>query len=363
VGEAAFDVLILGAGPAGCATALALRARGVERVLLVDRAPPAALIPGESATPDIAPCLAKLGLDGGLAHPGARPYHGNLSAWGGPPALSLFGRRGRGWHLDRTVFELWLRREAVSRGVVLACPARLDAISAHPDGWNVTVEGLGDVHACVVVDAAGRRAPLATRLGAKRHKLDDLVALAARVPCMGHTGFEGFSFVESFADGWWYAAHIPSGEAVVMLMTDRDIAGSYRDARAFAQAWRDTAELSRRLPPACRAAPRIFAAHGAFLGACAGERWIAVGDALMSFDPLASSGLSGAFNDAIAAADAILSMLSGDDPRAAYARRASAALTRYLAGHAAYYGLERRWPQRSFWTRRSSRPCGTGLAA
>jgi hypothetical protein len=65
--------------------------------------------------------------------------------------------------------------------------------------------------------------------------------------------------------------------------------------------------------------------------------------------------LSGALNDAVAAAGAIVEMLNGNDAAAAYTQRASAALKRYLAGHAAYYGLERRWPEQSFWVRRSDR--------
>jgi len=351
VDERAFDVLILGAGPAGCATALALWARGVERVLVVDRAPPAPFIPGESATPDIGRLLAALGLDGDLGRIGARPYYGNLAAWGGPSALSLFGRRGTGWHLDRAAFELWLRDEAISRGVVLACPARLRALDAMSGGWDATVEGFGNVRARVVADAAGRRAPLAVRLGAKRHRLDALVALAVRVPRA--RGSDGYSLVESFASGWWYGARVPGGDAVVMLMTDRDIAQSYRDAGSFAQAWRDTAMLSRRIEvPQTPITPRVFAAHGGFLEPAAGAGWIAVGDALMSLDPLTSSGLSGALNDAAAAAGVIVEMLNGNDPAAAYTQRANSALQRYLAGHAAYYGLERRWPTQSFWARR-----------
>jgi flavin-dependent dehydrogenase len=354
VDEAAFDVLILGAGPAGCATALALRARGVERILIADRAPPASFIPGESATPDVGPLLATLGLDGDLGRIGARPYHGNLTAWGGPPALSLFGRRGTGWHLDRAAFELWLRQEAASRGVVLACPARLRALDATSGGWDATVEGFGGVRARVVVDAAGRRAPLATRLGARRRRLDALVALAVRAPCAPR-GADGYSLVESFASGWWYAARVPGGDAVVMLMTDRDIAQSYRDAGSFAQAWRDTAVIGRRIEvPEAAITPRVFAAHGGFLEPAAGTGWIAVGDALMSLDPLTSSGLSGALNDAVAAAGAIVEMLNGNDSAAAYAQRANSALQRYLAGHATYYSLERRWPTQSFWARRLS---------
>jgi len=363
VREKEFDAAILGAGPAGCATALALQARGIERVLLVDRAPPAAFIPGESATPDIARLLGAFGLDCDLNRLGALVYFGNLSAWGGPPQLSLFGKRGTGWHLDRARFDSWLRHETASRGARLACPARLGAIARQDGGWDLALEGFDAARARVIVDAAGRRAPLATRVGAKRRKLDDLVALAVRVPCAARRGLAGYSFVESFADGWWYAAHVPPADAVVMLMTDRDIAQGYRDGASFVRAWRDTTELCRRLeaPERC-VSPQIFAAHGGFLDRGAGEGWIAVGDALLSFDPLTSSGLSGAFNDAVAAAAAIEEMLNGGEPSAAYAHRAHAALKRYLREHAAYYGVERRWPTRSFWARRTQ-PIGAAPRA
>ncbi|WP_247892025.1 FAD-dependent oxidoreductase [Azospirillum argentinense] len=87
-GTDAADVLIVGAGPAGSATALALRAAGVPRVVLVDRAAHgsperAALRVGESATPNVGPLLARLGLPDDLGRLGHRPYHGNLSLWSG----------------------------------------------------------------------------------------------------------------------------------------------------------------------------------------------------------------------------------------------------------------------------------------
>jgi 2-polyprenyl-6-methoxyphenol hydroxylase-like FAD-dependent oxidoreductase len=348
------NVLILGAGPAGCAAALALLARGIDKILIVDRAAPKPFIPGESATPDIAPLLQRLGLEADLGRLGHRPYFGNLTAWGGPPALALFGRRGSGWHLDRTAFEIRLREEIDARGAVLACPARLGAIRTNANGWQVEVEGFGRIAARVIVDAGGRRAPLATRLGAKRRRLDALVALAARVPCPTGSRLEGYSFVESVADGWWYAACIPSGEAVVMLMTDCDIAAAYRDPEAFARGWREAPELSRRIaPPQDNIPPRAFAAHSAISDKSVGKGWIAVGDALMAFDPLTVSGLSGALNDAVAASAAIESMLNGDDEAPAYENRARITLHRYLAGRAAYYEMERRWPEGAFWARRA----------
>ncbi len=301
--------------------------------------------------------LAHLGVRG---EPYCRPYYGNLTAWGGPPALSLFGRRGQGWHLDRSRFDTWLRDEAVARGAVLTCPARLVALAAVADGWKVSLDGHESIAARWLVDAGGRRAPVARRLGAKRQRFDALVALAVRVPCSA-AGLAGYTLVEAVADGWWYACEIPGGDAVVMLMTDSDIAMRYRSADAFAEAWQRAGELARRIvPPAGFAArPRAFAAHGATTLPACGERWIAVGDALMAFDPLTSSGLSGALNDGIAAAGLISAALRGERQGEAYRARAYRTLSRYLAEHAAYYALETRWPESPFWQRRKARRLGT----
>src|SRR5690349_6553232 len=99
-----YDVLISGAGPAGCATALALVQAGAA-VLLLDRPLNQPFRIGESATPDVAGHLAKLGLKQALDD--HLPYHGNVSLWGSDtPQLDhfLFRAQGHGWHLDRAAF-------------------------------------------------------------------------------------------------------------------------------------------------------------------------------------------------------------------------------------------------------------------
>lgn len=351
-----FDVLIAGAGPAGCATALALVAAGIEKIALVDRAEPAPFIPGESATPDLPELLTRLGLSDDVRHFGHDPYYGNLTAWGGAPRLALFGRRGNGWHLDRSAFERWLRAEACRRGVTLLCPAQPHAVERCAAGWHVEVSGFGGVRAKILVDAGGRRAPLARRLGAQRIRLDTLVALTLRLPGGAVRHLTGYSFVEAASDGWWYAAQVPSGGAVVMFMTDHDIALRYRRKSHFLESLRETALIGSRLVlGAPTAALQVHAAHAGYVQPGAGDRWLAVGDALLTLDPLTSSGLSGAFNDAFVAARAIGDMLNGKPADRAYAQRVSTAIERYRAQHAAYYALERRWPNSLFWSRRICR--------
>ncbi|MEO4008666.1 NAD(P)/FAD-dependent oxidoreductase, partial [Chromobacterium piscinae] len=146
-----YPVAIAGAGPAGSALALALHALGVE-ALLLDRPLAQPFRIGESATPDVAGLLSRLGA--GHALDGQPSYHGNLSLWGSQtPRLDhfLYRGHGHGWHLDRAGFDHALRQEAMARGVAVLGESGIDAIEPARDGWRLRVRGLGEVEARVVV--------------------------------------------------------------------------------------------------------------------------------------------------------------------------------------------------------------------
>jgi flavin-dependent dehydrogenase len=362
------DVLICGAGPAGCATAVALRQAGVEHVGLVDWPLERPWAVGESATPDVGPMLARLGIPDAM-HVHAS-YEGTLSLWGDQRQIDDFLHRGRGkgWHLDREAFDTTLREAAVARGACLIRPAKIDHLAWEACAWTLQLNDGSEWRARILVDATGRRAELATRLGATRQRIDALVALGTVVQRPAAGGLAGLSLLEPFAFGWWYAAPLPKepdapdARAVVYLMTDRDLArqNGLRNGHRFRQVWCDTEELARRLPPPIEA-PRIasFPAHSACLDRAAGPGWMAVGDALMAFDPLTSSGISGALADGLAAADTLVAWLAGQ-PMAlaglAWARRADTTWQRYLDQRSQHYSTERRWPDSQFWLTRKDRP-------
>ncbi|POZ61948.1 NAD(P)/FAD-dependent oxidoreductase [Chromobacterium alticapitis] len=357
-----YDALVAGAGPAGCAVALALQKLGVD-TLLVDRPLAQPFRIGESATPDVAGLLERLGIQHDLAR--HRPYHGNLALWGAEtPQLDhfLFRGRGHGWHLDRAAFDRMLQQETMASGVAFLGQSGLDGIAPADGGWRLQVRGLGETFARVVVDAGGRRSPLASRLGVARHRLDRLQALACHVDATGE--LSGYSLVESCPYGWWYAAALPDGRALVALMTDHDLARDLRleQPDAFLSAWRGTRLLAERLPPPQGIeAIHAFAAHSGCASRAAGPGWLCVGDALMGLDPLTSSGISGALSDALAAAPAIAGMLDGDASLArSYARRANDSFSRYLAERRQHYLLETRWRDQPFWRRRGALPPASG---
>ena len=361
------DVAILGAGPAGAALAVALRRAGVAKVTLLDRPARGAFRIGESVAPGIAPLLRRLGLPDDLGRYGHSPYHGNRSLWGGVAAVDDFLHRGlgHGWHLDRAKFDAWLRDAAVCAGAQLLTPARLEAVTRGRNGWDLRIRHnvrTIDHTATLIVDASGRRAALGAQLGVTRRRCDTLVAVATVVPDAA-SGLGTLSLVEAAPEGWWYAAALPNGTALVSLMTDHDLAraAGWRCPATFAAAWAATDALARRVPPlSIPGGLSIFPAHTQFVECAAGPGWLSVGDALLALDPLTSAGITGAIEDACAAAETICTWLGSTGPGErtaaadAYARRATHTLRRYLAERHRVYAAERRWTDRAFWQRRQT---------
>jgi flavin-dependent dehydrogenase len=199
------DVLVLGAGPAGAIAALNLAP--THRVALIDRrtAPPARI--GESLPPAARALLSAMGLWEAFLAEGHAPCHGNRAAWGSSEPTEIDFLRdpeGSGWHLDRTRFEAWLRREAVARGAALACPATLRAVTGLADGWRVALDGprgVVELQARALIDASGRSAGIARRCGARRAIDDRLVCGWVHV-CDGGRG-AGLTHVIAEPDGWW----------------------------------------------------------------------------------------------------------------------------------------------------------------
>lgn len=357
------EVVILGAGPAGCATALALLQQGVEPPVVIHRPRRQDFVIGESATPDVADRLRQLGLNADLCLQGHAPYHVNLSRWAGRLDANDFLHRavGHGWHLDRACFDEELRRQAEQRDAQLLPADRIKGIDRQRERWRLTIyhDGLEQELRCrYLVDASGRCAVLSRRFGIGRQRLDNLIALVCKVD-QGHK-LKGRTLVESMPDGWWYAACLPSGEALVTLMSDADLIRSHgwRERECFITQWRRTEELIRWVPAPEDYPIRVtlFAAYSAFLRQAAGPGWIAVGDALAAFDPLTSSGITNALGDGIAASDVILDWLRRDSLESAerYARRADDSINRYLKERRSHYAAEKRWTKQAFWARRNT---------
>jgi len=319
------DVAIAGGGPAASAAAIALRRHGLT-CAIVERGDGSGARVGESLAPAAKPLLDALGID--LARDGHLPCHGYRSVWGSDtPAERSFDTDpyGHGWHLDRQRFEERLAELA-------DCPRLLNTRVLDVEcGWRVITDR-ETIEAHVLIDATGRRAAVARRLGARIIRDD---ALLAHVFFIDADIDDTYTYIEAAEDGWWYRAPVPGGKTVAMFVSsveDRHSCLSCAGGQARVPVLHQDASSAR-------------------LDRFGGPGWLAVGDAACALDPLSSHGLGNALFTGIRAVEAIV---SGDFD--AYERQVDAMWSAYVSRRRELYAAERRWPSSPFWSRRYIAP-------
>lgn len=395
-----WDAIIVGAGPAGSALACRLRPR--RRVLLLERAAsrdrtsrldPArrvALRLDESIAGVTAPGVGEssAGAAGpriGESLPGAARVllqrcgaferfiaaghlerGATVSQWERDTPVwfdHLRDPNGPGWHLDRARFDADLRAAAVAAGAVLLDDSGALRVTRDGGHWNVICDASGDTHrALVLVDATGRNAAVARQLGIVRRVEDELICLHAYLP-PDATDEDHCTRVCADSNGWWYSVRVPSGRRVLAFHLDADDAElrALKALPALLEKARRHAVLADVLPTVADEAVHARPAGSAVLDSAALARaapgFFAIGDAGLSFDPIASQGLFHALASAESAANAIE---HGDREGDALAAR-DAFLAEMAAVHAHYrqrlrdtYAAPQKHRQWRFWARRSS---------
>jgi 2-polyprenyl-6-methoxyphenol hydroxylase-like FAD-dependent oxidoreductase len=357
---AKFDVLIAGAGPAGCAAALSLADFAPElRVGLVDAVRTGEARIGETVSPQIRPLLAHLGVWDEFAADGHLPSFRTMAAWGDSRLGSnefLFHTYQVGWRLDRAAFDATLVQAATSRSAV-HLRSKVVALAHQGEEWLVSLSD-GAVHSArFVVDATGRAAAVARRSRLRPENLDHLVGCCLHVASLSD-GTEGL-MIESFAEGWWYTAAIPGGGRVVACMTDADrvrplgLSCGQGLKRLLAQTKhvQQVVDISRPIDR-----PKIYPAGSRRLQGKTTLPLLCVGDAAMCYDPISGQGIVKALRSGIFAAYATGDFLRDGDVRglSRYQLMLDREFASYRQALRGYYGQERRWPNRLFWRRRTA---------
>lgn len=337
-----WDVVVVGAGPAGSVAAACLARTGVS-VLLVDRVRlPRWKVCGACIGPAALGLLESLGLGGSLGARGAVPLD--------RMELRVSTRRARirlrgNVALSRTALDELLAEAAVRAGVSVRYDVRVEAVSTgdrrdpSDRGHRRDGEGRGrgrrrshrgvDLHvrsrgesgvirAHAVIDATGLGAGLGTgRAGSARHD-DALVARRSRIgvgAVFGATGDDvppGELRMAVGRSGYVGLVRVEGGLVNVAAAVDRDALSSYGPAGAVAsilesagiapprgetvEGWRGTPALTRR---PCRVA------H---------DRVFRVGDAAGYAEPFTGEGIGWAISSAVAVVPFVRDAVARRDP-------------------------------------------------
>lgn len=380
-----YDVAIAGGGPAGAAAAIML-ARAGWQVLLADARPlassAAALRIGEGFPPSAKALLTELDVWPQFLADGHRVSHGNVSVWGSDIAQQqdfLHDLHGHGYQLERRSFDTMLQRAAQQAGAQFMPATRLSLAGDAKLGMH-TVQ-LQDVQqqarqnktitANWLIDATGRNASLARKLGAQRLQCDQLLAFYALLTAPSESEAasdqDGRSMIEAVENGWWYSVLLPAAkphahaQRLLAYFSDADLLdkASLLTSTGFSAQLKHTkllAPLCARHRYQLAGAPLGVSAASACLAQSCGERWLAAGDAALSFDPLSSQGIATAIYSGIQAAHAIQRAQAGDSSALGnYAQLLAKIFHSYLQHRQEFYALEQRWPQQAFWQRRAVR--------
>lgn len=282
IGRFDSDVVVIGGGPGGSATAITCASLGL-RVRLLERRSFPAERPGETLHPGVEPVLAQLGVADRLASVVGSRHEGIRIRWGEATRFEPYGRDDsgpwRGYQVWRPDFDAMLLERARELGVEVFQPCAAHEVLMQDDAVSGLLTSAGPMTSPVVVDASGRSHWLGTKMRIERR--------VHSPPLVARYGY---------AEGSLPALdRSPSltGDSSGWLWTAMVRPGLYQ--------WTQVALDGNRLPAEWRPGEfRDLISHGKPRGAdvtwrlarrVAGPGWFMVGDAAAVLDPTSAKGI------------------------------------------------------------------------
>ena len=169
----AYDIAIVGAGPAGSSAAIFLARRGYSVALIDKKQFPREKLCGDFVNPANWPILRKLGVEKEiLLCPHETVTNFRLTSLSGEqaevPFLTRHGETVSGLGLRRCDLDQVLLEKAKGQGVTIRDGFRIKELTREPEGWRLEIDNSEFVEtfrARLLIGADGRHSWVAHRLG------------------------------------------------------------------------------------------------------------------------------------------------------------------------------------------------------
>lgn len=297
------DILIIGAGPAGCAAAISARQAGL-RAMLIEARAHACHAPGETLHPGVELILKKLGVWRDIMAAG---FYRHRGVWRETDGLRTFVPYGSdsdgewlGFQANRRILHSILQRAAGEAGAAFR-PATMPSCVISQDDriGGVICEG-SQIRARWVFDATGRRAWLARMLGLQADRPGPPLRVRFGWKDGSDQCLQGQPLFRQHMSGWEWLAPLGDGRTA---WANLEQTAEHPVERTVRDRGRQTVlgvDMTWRLH-------QFSAGPGYFL----------LGDAAALLDPASSNGVLRALMSGMLAADLAARVLDGSDESSA----------------------------------------------
>ncbi|WP_234418248.1 NAD(P)/FAD-dependent oxidoreductase [Aquimarina aquimarini] len=357
-----FPIVIVGGGPSGLATSLTLCFRGIKHCIVEARSTPLCKY-GEAIPPNAKPLFKQLGIDHLLTSKQHIPYFGNKSCWGNDRLEQknfISELHGHGYLLNRLFFETQMQDLVKNSEATTFFGYRLKSVRNQTNNLKIKIQKndkILQIEGEYIIDATGRKASVCSRLGVLKNKLDEQFALVYRMKLS--KAIEKQIFIEATSNGWWYVAPTLDNEVVMMFFTIKELLPVKVKTAIFLEQELDTTiHLSKIIKGISfnEKEISIIPANTSCLEKPYGKKWIAVGDAAYSYDPISSYGITSALASGYYAGHALADLFLGKEYSLdVYHYIVGKAFSEYEKKLITHYAIEKRWKNSLYWRKRTEK--------
>lgn len=358
------DVLIVGGGPSGASAAISLLNYSSCSVTLVEQSDFNITRVGEHVSASIFNLIDYLKLKKDDFEPDSfMPSYAGKAYWGSDNVSSInsiFTTDEATFQIDREKFDLKLIEVAAARGATIFPRTKcIEYKQLENKTWKISLSHPDKksfiIYARYLVDASGRSSNVCRKVGASTQKYDSLIGVGLFLK-QENRKFE--HILESCELGWWYTACLPDNKMVVTFFSDADIISKNKLHRL--ESWKANLSKTKHIK-------KVLQGHQALSNKLWVrnaqtqisniknlDRFIAIGDAAVSFDPISSMGIGFSISSAFFAAKYIAQELNeGSQETDVFQKDLLQNFNQYQKIRTKYYKKEKRWASSAFWHRRS----------